>query len=259
MLAALDPADLDDGPRTAKSGTERMCVVTRQVQPVEDLIRFVVAPDGTVIADLKRKLPGRGLWVSGSRGVLTEAVRRGVFGRGFKRDVRVSPGLVDETESLLIRGLIEALAMAGKAGGVVTGFSKVEAALRTGDAAALIHASDGAPDGIRKLDGIVRLNTRETGAETGEDVDEIPILTALTSDELDLALGRSNVIHAALRAGSAAKSVLARCQGVVRFREMPDRRVAKISQTKISPIEASPVEISQTGTSQTETSKLKDV
>ena len=83
MLATADPADLDNGPRTAKSGTERMCVVTRQVQPIDDLIRFVVAPDGEVIADLKHKLPGRGLWVSASQSVLAEAIRRGAFGRGF--------------------------------------------------------------------------------------------------------------------------------------------------------------------------------
>lgn len=236
MLAALDPADLDDGPRTTKSGTERMCAVTRQVQPIEDLIRFVVAPDGNVIADLKRKLPGRGLWISAARGTLAEAVKRGLFGRGFKRQVRVSPALVSETEILLVRAAVEALAMAGKAGGVVTGFTKVEKALQSGEIAALIHASDGAPDGIRKLGAITRQNSPETG--------EIPILTVFTSEELDLALGRSNVIHAALRAGPAAKTVLARCQGVVRFRDLPDRRVDKNSIPN---------------TSLPETSELKDV
>lgn len=224
MLAALDPADLDDGPRTAKSGTERMCAVTRQVQPVEDLIRFVVAPDGQVVADLKRKLPGRGLWVSAAQGTVAEAVKRGVFGRGFKREVRLSPDFVAETENLMVRSLIEALAMAGKAGAVVSGFSKVETALQRGETAALIHASDGAIDGIRKLDAIARQIAGETG--------EIPVLTALTSAELDLALGRSNVIHAALRAGSAAETVLARCRRVLRFRAEPDRRVTKISKSK---------------------------
>ena len=68
MLDHVDPADPDHGPRTAKPGTERMCVVTRQVRPIDELIRFVVAPDGAAVPDLKRKLPGRGLWVtSGDR------------------------------------------------------------------------------------------------------------------------------------------------------------------------------------------------
>ena len=59
MLAFADP-DLDNGPRTDRSATVRMCAVTRQVRPIDELIRFVVSPSGEVIPDLKRKLPGRG-------------------------------------------------------------------------------------------------------------------------------------------------------------------------------------------------------
>src|SRR5882672_11552387 len=103
MLALADP-DLDNGPRTNRSGTERMCAVTRAVRPIDELIRFVVAPSGEVIADLKRKLPGRGLWVMASRKAVAEAVRRHQFGKGFKRDVRVAPTLPLDTENLLVRG-----------------------------------------------------------------------------------------------------------------------------------------------------------
>src|SRR3954449_8592530 len=142
MLALADPADLDNGPRTNRSGTERMCAVTRAVRPVDELIRFVVAPSGEVIADVKRKLPGRGLWVSASRKAVAEAVRRNQFGKGFKRDIRVAPTLPEDTENLLVRGAIEALAMAAKARQVVAGFAKVEAALQTHQAVALIHAAD---------------------------------------------------------------------------------------------------------------------
>ena len=99
MLAIADP-DLDNGPRTDRSATVRMCAVTRQVRPIDELIRFVVAPSGEVIPDLKRKLPGRGLWVSASRQAVAEAVRRHQFSKGFKRDVRVSPTLAADTESL---------------------------------------------------------------------------------------------------------------------------------------------------------------
>ena len=72
MLASVDP-DLDNGPRTDKSATMRMCAVSREVRPIDELIRFVVAPSGEVIADLKRKLPGRGLWVMASRRAVAEA------------------------------------------------------------------------------------------------------------------------------------------------------------------------------------------
>ena len=131
MLAFADP-DLDNGPRTNRSATMRMCAVTREVRPIDELIRFVVSPSGEVIPDLKRKLPGRGLWVSASRQAVAEAVRRNQFSKGFKREVRVAPTLAADTEALLVRSAIEALAMAAKAGQVVSGFSKVEDALDSG-------------------------------------------------------------------------------------------------------------------------------
>ena len=216
MLAIADP-DLDNGPRTDRSATMRMCAVTRQVRPIDELIRFVVAPSGEVIPDLKRKLPGRGLWVSASRQTVAEAVRRHHFSKGFKREVRVSPTLATDTETLLARSAIEALAMAAKAGRVISGFGKVEDALRSrqarGSVEALIHASDGAADGIRKLDAIVRQN-----AGINDESSQFPVVTALTSEQLDLALGRSNVIHAALLAGPASKTFLSRSHTLVRYR-----------------------------------------
>lgn len=225
MLAFADP-DLDHGPRTNKSATERMCAVTRAVRPIGELIRFVVSPQGEVIADLKRKLPGRGLWVSASRQAVAEAVRRNQFSKGFKRDVRATPTLAADTEALLVRGVIEALAMAAKAGQVVSGFSKVESALQQGgqgqnSVSALIHASDGAADGIRKLDAVLRQN-----AGNSDESREFPVVTALTSEQLDLALGRSNVIHAAVLAGPASRTFLSRSHVLVRYRMADDNKTA---------------------------------
>jgi predicted RNA-binding protein YlxR (DUF448 family) len=219
MLAIADPADLDGGPRTNRSATTRMCAATRQVRPIGELIRFVVAPSGEVVADLKRKLPGRGLWISASHAAVAEAVRRHQFSRGFKRDVRASASLADETGQALVRSAIEALAMVAKAGQVVAGFAKVEEALLRRLAIALLHAADGAPDGIRKLDAMVR----KTAADSVE-TREIPVITALTSAELDLALGRSNVIHAALLAGPASGTFLSRSQLLVRYRDGGQRQ-----------------------------------
>jgi uncharacterized protein len=216
MLALADP-DLDNGPRTDRSATMRMCAVSREVRPIDELIRFVVSPQGDVIPDLKRKLPGRGLWVSASRRTVAEAVRRHQFSRGFKRDVRVAETLPADTEALLVRSATEALAMAAKARQVVSGFAKVEGLLEQGKAEALIHASDGAADGIRKLDAIAGQRSRNIGESPG-----LAIVTVLTSAELDLALGRSNVIHAALLAGPASRTFLSRCQTLVRYRMADD-------------------------------------
>ena len=63
----------------------------------------------------------------GTRDAVEQAVKRKVFARGFKRDVRVAPDLAALTERLLERAALDALAIAGKAGRVVAGFAKVEA------------------------------------------------------------------------------------------------------------------------------------
>jgi hypothetical protein len=220
MLAFADP-DLDNGPRTDRSATMRMCAVTREVRPIDELIRFVVSPTGEVVPDLKRKLPGRGLWVSASRRAVAEAVRRNQFGKGFKRAVQVAPALSETTEALLERSLVEALAMAAKAGQVVSGFGKVETALVQRQVQVLVHAADGAADGIRKLDAIARQN-----AGINDESRELPVVTALTSEQLDLALGRSNVIHAALLAGPASKTFLSRSHTLVRYRMADDDKTA---------------------------------
>jgi hypothetical protein len=220
MLAIAD-LDLDNGPRTDRSATMRMCAVTRQVRPIDELIRFVVSPQGEVVPDLKRKLPGRGMWVSASHQTVAEAARRNQFSKGFKRELRVSPALAADTEALLVRGVIEALAMIAKAGQVVSGFSKVEGAIEQRQIRALIHASDGAADGIRKLDALIRPNAGDR-----QESPEIPVVTVLTSEQLDLALGRSNVIHAALLAGPASKTFLSRSQILVRYRMADDDKTA---------------------------------
>jgi predicted RNA-binding protein YlxR (DUF448 family) len=224
MLALAD-TELDNGPRTDKSAPLRLCAVSRKVKPVGELIRFVVSPQGEVVPDLKRKLPGRGLWLSASRQVVAEAVRRHQFARGFKRDVRVAATLADDTEQLLARGAVEALAMAAKAGQVISGFAKVEALLRQrprqSELAALIHASDGALDGIRKLDALAWSNEGNKRETT-----EFPIIGALTSAELDLALSRANVIHAALLAGPASKTFLSRSLTLVRYRLTDNDKIA---------------------------------
>jgi hypothetical protein len=246
MLAFADP-DLDNGPRTDRSATVRMCAVTRQVRPIDELIRFVLSPQGEVVADLKRKLPGRGLWVSASRQAVAEAARRNQFSKGFKRDVRVTATLAADTEALLVRGVIEALAMAAKAGQVVSGFSKVEGALQQGQGPGqvqtLIHASDGAADGIRKLDAIARQN-----AGNGDESREFPVVTALTSEQLDLALGRSNVIHAAVLAGPASKTFLSRSHVLVRYRMADDDKTA--GHAAKNTVENSPIETVRTRTTQ---------
>jgi len=219
MLAPADDQETDAGPRDSKRGTERLCVATRAVRPVGELIRFVVGPDGSVVPDLKRRLPGRGAWVTATRTAVEEAVRRNAFPRSFKTRARALPDLAARIEALLTSSCLDALAIAHKAGRVAIGFAKAERALADDKpVAALIHAADAAPDGVRKLAAAAR-------HRSDTDRGEIPAVSVFTSVQLDLALGRSNVVHAALLAGPASDGFMTRCSSLERFRAVdPDGR-----------------------------------
>ena len=197
--------ELDTGSR--RLGTARFCAATRTVKPVSEMIRFVIGPEG-IVPDLKHKLPGRGIWITASRAALADAIEHKVFARGFKREVSAGIDLLDLTERLLTRSALDALAIAGKAGLVMSGFAKTEAALAHGAVVGLLQASDGAPDGVRKLRGA--LGQRP-------DASQIAVIAGFSSAQLDLALGRSNVVHAALLAGSASDNFLARLRRLERF------------------------------------------
>jgi len=215
--------ELDTGPGARER--ERLCVATRTVRPVSDLIRFVVGPEGEAVPDLKRNLPGRGIWVTATQDALGEAIRRKAFARGFKRDVRLPADLVARTEQLLERAVLDALAMAGKAGLIAVGFAKTEAALDHEDVVALVHAAEASTEGIRKLDAILR-RLWSAGAPA--------VIRFLTSAQLDLALNRPNVIHAALLAGPVSETFLARCQRLERFRTGDQHNKAGETAPKLS-------------------------
>lgn len=194
----------------AAAPLERTCIVSRQTRPVDELVRFVLAPDGTVVPDLKRELPGRGVWVTASAEAVATAERKRLFSRAFKAEARVEPGLGGRVDALLEKAALAALSMANKAGLVVAGFGKVETALGRDAVAALLHAADAAPDGVRKLAAAVK---RRHGDGPG-----VPVVRSFASEQMDLALGRSNVIHAAVLEGRAAAAFLERERALVRFR-----------------------------------------
>jgi uncharacterized protein len=211
MLAHVHDGELDAGPRRTAPGAERYCAVTGEVKPVADMIRFVISPAGEPVPDLKRRLPGRGLWITATRGALQTALARKVFGRGFKREVRIPSDFIIATERLLETAALDALAIAHKAAKVAIGFAKAEAAITQAPLAGILHAADAAPDGVRKLNAALH---RRFDA----DADKPAVIASLTSAQLDLALGRSNVIHAALLAGSESETFLARTARLDRFR-----------------------------------------
>jgi predicted RNA-binding protein YlxR (DUF448 family) len=205
----LQPHDHDDGLETA--GSLRRCVVTRAERSPDDLIRFVVDPAGGIVADLARKLPGRGVWVTAEKASVAAAVKAKAFAKGLKRQVTVAPDLPDRVESLFVRRVLEALSLANKAGLVTTGFEKVETLLDAGRAAALLHGLDAAVDGTRRLDRKFAAIQRDKGQPA-------PVVDWLTIDQLSLAIGRSNVVHAGLKQGGATNRFLREAERLRRYR-----------------------------------------
>jgi uncharacterized protein len=192
-----------------RTAPERTCVATRETKPADELIRFVRAPDGSVVPDLKRGLPGRGVWVTATAEAVRLAVKRKAFARGLKDGVTVDPALDARVDELLERQALAMLGFANKAGRVVCGFAKVEAALLKEPVLALVEAADAGADGVRKL--------AQAWARAGKG-SEVRALRLFRSVQLDLALGRSNVVHAALLAGPVSAAFLARCDALARFR-----------------------------------------
>jgi len=185
----------------------RMCIVTRECLDESALIRFVRGPSGEAVPDLTRKLPGRGVWVSLNRARVAEAIAKRAFSRGFAAETKASPELPDLIASLLRKAALSYLSLAKKAGEAVTGFMKVEEMLGQGKARILIHAEEAAPDGRRKLDKLAGPEMEKT--------------SLFHLDELDLAFGRSNVIHAAVAKGGLAEKLLGALRRIEDYEAQP--------------------------------------
>jgi predicted RNA-binding protein YlxR (DUF448 family) len=191
----------------------RTCIVTRACGSVDDLLRFVAAPDGRVVADLKRRLPGRGCWVTPERTAVEQAVKRKLFGRALRADVTVPPDLAEEVERLLASNLLGMMGLARKAGQFIGGAVKVEQAVRNGSALAVFHALDAADDGVRKLAQASRARALGRGES-----EEIPAFRLFTAEEMEAALGEGALIHSAALAGQAGEGVVKRALLLDRYR-----------------------------------------
>ena len=192
---------------------ERTCIVTREVMDPSDLLRFVAGPDGSIVPDLKRNLPGRGVWVSARRSCVEQAVSGSAFARGLKSKVKADKNLPDLVEKRLQEAALGALGFARKAGQCITGAGKVENLVRSGQAIAVLHATDGSEDGLRKIDHAAHAVERDGGKR-------IRIWRIFSSTQMNMALGASNVIHAALIEGGAACNCVSRATQLSKYREM---------------------------------------
>lgn len=176
---------------------ERRCVATGDSKGREDLVRFVVAPDGSVVPDLEGRLPGRGLWLTPDRDLLDKTKLAATFARAAKEKVTVAPDLADRLERMLAQRCRDLLGLARRAGQAVMGYEQVRAFLRGGSKAAqkgvLVAARDGAEGGREKLRHLAP---------------QLPLVEVLDSAEIGAAFGAGAVVHVALADGRLAQEFL---------------------------------------------------
>jgi uncharacterized protein len=194
-----------------EAGSERTCIVTGTKDVPGAMLRFALGPDGSVVPDIWHKLPGRGAWTRLSFETVSRAVAKQTFSRAFHAKAEAPASLAETVDALLERDALQSLSIANKAGLVVAGAFKVDSTIEGGSVAALIQAIDGAPDGAAKRANALR-------ARFGLRAGEVPHVDLFTSRQLDLALGKANVIHAALKQGAASSAFLGRVDRLRRYR-----------------------------------------
>ena len=188
----MTDADIPNVP--AADRRARRSIVSGEVLPEERLVRFVAGPEGVVVPDVARKLPGRGLWVEADRALVEQAARKGAFSRAAKAQLKPPADLADRVEALLKRRLLAGLGLAKRSGELISGFDRVSEALAKRPVAWLVEAADGSADGRRKLLSVARRQSRPA-----------QLIGVFSGEELDLALGLENVIHLAFLAGRGAE------------------------------------------------------
>ncbi len=181
---------------------ERTCILSRRTAPREELIRLALGPDGTVAPDVRARADGRGAWIGVTRAELDAANARGklkpALQRAFKtNDVAVPADLGELTERALRQAALDRLGMEARAGNLINGADKIEGAARSGKVHLLIHAADAGEDGRKRMDQAWRVGNGEPRG----------LIFPEPRTILSLALGRENVVHAALTDPAAASRV----------------------------------------------------
>ncbi len=191
-------------------GPTRRCILTGQTAPVAGLLRLVAGPDDRLAVDFEARWPGRGAWVVARKSPLADAVAKGILtkkaARALKheRSLAVRADLAQHVEGYLRARCLDRLGLERRAGRAVSGFGQCHDLLQSGQAALLFSAADGAADGVAKLE-------RLAGHW------RLPILRLFGRDELGLAMGRENVVHAALKADAAVTPLLAAATKLAAF------------------------------------------
>ena len=182
-----DDVPVEDEP---EKGPLRRCIATREVQPKERMIRFVLGPGREVVPDLAAKLPGRGMWLSARSDVLETALSRGAFTRAARGQVTLPSDLRARIEDGLRGRVRDLLGMARRAGQTVSGWQAAREWLQAGRAGLLVQAADGSPAERARFGGR-----------------DLPAVMPLTAAELGGIFGRDHAVHVVVAPGRLADAI----------------------------------------------------
>jgi predicted RNA-binding protein YlxR (DUF448 family) len=189
------------GARAGHAQSLRRCLVSGEIRPKEELIRFVLGPDGDVVPDLAERLPGRGLWLKARRDIVDAACAKQLFAKAARRPARVPADLGPRVEALLVRRCLDTLGLARRSGQVAVGSEKARAALKAGKAAVLVAAAEAA--------GLARMRALAPN---------LPLVDLFSGTELGVALGREHLAYVVVFPGRLAQGLLREAARLAGFR-----------------------------------------
>jgi len=180
-------------------------MVSGEILEKDGLIRFVLSPESVIVPDILGKLPGRGMWVTAHRDQVKRAGLQKVFARKAKAKITIPADLAEQTGERLQRRALDLLGLARKAGQVICGLTKIDGAVNSPKPKpflGFLHASDGGGDGAERIGRLARGH---------------PVVALFSRDQLSLALGGENVVHAALVKGGLSESFLREADRLNRY------------------------------------------
>lgn len=134
----------------------RTCVVTHEALAQRDLLRLV-AVEGHALVDRSGKLPGRGAWVKPERAAVERLVQKpGMLGRALELEspgALVTSDLLEQARAVTAASVLDLLSLAARSGCLASGGDSATAAVRAGEALALLVASDASEQSVASVRG----------------------------------------------------------------------------------------------------------
>lgn len=163
-------------------GPTRRCVGCGEPALKSELERFVYHDDVGLLYDLRKKAPGRGVYLHADPECVRQAALRGGFARGFKRRVIAEPdAILEDLRRGIWRRLQESMQVALQSQHLGLGSGAVGDAMKRDEVELVLLASDAGDSTRRKY-------------ASNADRKNIPVCDALTGEQMASLVGRDCVV-----------------------------------------------------------------